>query len=94
LALLPWLDLVWVNLVWVDVLWLEAPWLVVCCGFSFFGFFEPWLLVVVVPVAVVEVVVAAAVVMAHAPMLSPCAMCAGTAGAAMLIVCSPPLPVL
>src|SRR6476646_494292 len=27
-------------------------------------------------------------------MLSPCAMCAGTAGAAMLIVCSPPLPVL
>ena len=37
---------------------------------------------------------AAVVVVAHAPMLSPCAMCAGTAGAAMLIVCSPPLPVL
>jgi hypothetical protein len=41
LALLPWLDLPWLDLVWVDVLWLEAPWLVVCCGFSFFGFFEP-----------------------------------------------------
>jgi hypothetical protein len=47
-------------------------------------------------VAVVVVVVEPClpVVPLQAPSESPCARCAGTAGAAMLIVCSPPLPVL
>jgi hypothetical protein len=50
--------------------------------------------VVVVEVDGVVVVVAVVlVVAAHAPWVSPCARCAGTAGLAMLIVCDFPEPV-
>jgi hypothetical protein len=46
-----------------------------------------------VVVVVVVVVPCLPAVPAQAPTVSPWATCAGTAGAAMLIVCSPPLPV-
>ena len=85
------------------VLWLEA------CVFVFFGFLLLVVADAVVEVVVdvdVEVEVDGVVVVVvvvepclpvvplQAPSESPCARCAGTAGAAMLIVCSPPLPVL
>ena len=79
------------------MLWVEA------CRFSFFGLcgFLPVVVAEAVVDVVVDVDVVGVVVVVpawveaplQAPTVSPCATCAGTAGAAMLIVCSPPLPV-
>src|SRR5438132_4640759 len=68
------------------------------CGLSFFCFcgfcFAAPCCVAEVVVAVCVVAAAVVDVTAHVPGVSPCAVCAGTAGVAMTIVCDFPDPVL